>query len=258
MKNIYLEADNIANISGVSHGFFTRNGGVSGGVYGSLNGGLGSKDKQSDIAKNRDIIRSEIGATALCSLAQIHSAKVVTVTEPWLSDALPEADAMVTSQTDLALGILTADCVPVLFADNVAGVIGAAHAGWQGALGGVVNNTVEAMQAIGANTANIVVAIGPAIGQESYQIDAAFRAKFIIGDKLSEGFFAPDASSDNHYRFDLKGYVYLKCEHAGLSNIEILSEDTYLEEKLFYSYRRTCHRAESDYGRQVSAIMLKG
>lgn len=257
MKLLYLEAKNITQYKGVKHGFFTRQGGVSDGVYASLNTGRGSGDNQKQIGENRARVRRALGAGALCSLAQIHSAKVVEVHMPWLPAEMPEADAMVTNRQGLALGILTADCAPVLFVDAKAGVIGAAHAGWKGAISGVVENTVKEMLKLGADIDNISAAIGPAIEQESYQVDSVFHASFISKDKHSERFFERDATSSSHYNFDLKTYVLMQCQRAGLTDVETLPQNTYTEEDLFYSYRRTCHRKERDYGRQVSAIMLK-
>lgn len=254
----HLKAENLAQIGAVNHGFFTRKGGVSSGLYASLNTGRGSKDSQQAIGENRSRVRKALGAEALCSLAQIHSAKVQTVEMPWLPSDMPEADALVTNRSGLALGILTADCVPVLFADSKAGVIGAAHAGWKGAIGGVVGNTVTAMEKLGAEKSQILAAIGPAIEQDSYQVDTLFRSNFLSQDAQCEGFFTRDMSSPSHYRFDLKKYVLLQCQRAGITNVETLPHNTYTEEESFYSYRRSCHRNEEDYGRQVSAIMLKG
>ncbi len=254
----FLDAENLNECSGITHGFFTRQGGVSTGLYASLNTGRGSQDNQQAVGENRALIRKTLKADALCSLYQYHSAEVVEVTMPWTPNEMPKADAMVTNRDGLALGILTADCVPVLFADASAGVIGAAHSGWKGAIGGVVQNTVTAMEKLGAKAENITVAIGPAIEQDSYQVDTVFRGNFISQDKHSEGFFARDMGSPSHYRFDLKKYVLLQCQRAGLNNVETLPHNTYTDEELFYSYRRSCHRKESDYGRQISAIMLKG
>lgn len=253
----YLSAENLSHCEGVTHGFFTRQGGVSEGIYASLNTGRGSGDNQQKIGENRAIVRQILGADALCSLYQIHSPKVVEVTLPWVPAEMPQADAMVTTREGLALGILTADCVPVLLADASAGVIGAAHAGWKGARAGVIEATVEAMEKLGAKASHIVAAIGPCIAQESYQVDTVFRANLVSEDEQSLPFFERDTSSGKHYLFDLKGYAKLRCQRAGVSNIETLPYDTYAEEELFYSYRRSCHHNEKDYGRQVSAIMLK-
>lgn len=254
----FLDAENLNGHKMIAHGFFTRQGGVSKGLYASLNTGRGSDDDPKAVSENRARIRKTLKASALCSLYQYHSAEVVEVTMPWTPNEMPKADAMVTNREGLALGVLTADCVPVLFADVKAGVIGAVHSGWKGAIGGVVQNTVSAMEKLGASPANIIAAIGPAIEQDSYQVDTVFRANFVSKDKQSMRFFERDTESSSHYRFDLKKYVLLQCERAGLSNVETLPHNTYTDEELFYSYRRSCHRDESDYGRQVSAIMLKG
>ncbi len=252
-----ITAENVSEITTIAHGFFTRKGGVSEGIYAGLNVGLGSHDILAHVAQNRARVLAAMGANALCTLYQHHSANVMTVTEAWETDALPKADAMVTSCAGLALGILTADCVPVLFADAQAGVIGAAHAGWKGAQGGIVAKTVQAMEKLGAEASRIVAAIGPAIAQESYQVDALFHANFTANDAASGQFFERDAQSASHYRFNLKSYVLAQCSAVGISSIEMLPHNTYGQEDLFYSYRRTCHRGESDYGRQISAIMLK-
>ncbi len=255
---ISVKAENLENLNGITHGFFTRQGGVSTGIYASLNTGRGSNDSQQAIGENRALIRKEMGADALCSLYQIHSAEVIEVTVPWVPSDLPKADAMVTNREGLALGVLTADCVPVLFADVGAGVIGAAHSGWKGTQAGVIQSTVAAMEKLGAEASHIVAAIGPCISQESYQVDTLFRANLISADEKTESLFERDSSKPTHYLFNLKAYALLQCQRAGLSNIEMLPHDTYVQDELFYSYRRSCHRNESDYGRQVSAIMLKG
>ncbi|MDG1287925.1 MAG: peptidoglycan editing factor PgeF [Rickettsiales bacterium] len=252
-----VKAENLENLDGITHGFFTRQGGVSTGIYASLNTGRGSNDSQQSIGENRALVRKEMGADALCSLHQTHSADVIEVTMPWVPSDLPKADAMVTNREGLALGILTADCVPVLFADVGAGVIGAAHSGWKGTQAGIIQNTVKAMEKLGAEASHIVAAIGPCISQESYQVDTLFRANLISADERTVEFFERDSDQPTHYLFNLKAYALLQCQRAGLSNIETLKNNTYAQEDLFYSYRRSCHRNESDYGRQVSAIMLQ-
>ena len=251
-----VTAENLTHLDGIEHGFFTRKGGVSEGIYTSLNTGRGSDDDPKKVSENRARIREYLKADALCSLYQCHSAEVVEVTLPWVPSDMPKADAMVTNREGLALGILTADCVPVLLADTKARVIGAAHAGWKGALGNILPHTVQAMEKLGATPAHIIAAIGPSIAQSSYQIDSLFHANFINQDEASTHFFERDINSASHYFFDLKAYVKLQCQRAGISNIELLPHDTYETEDLFYSYRRSCHRNEPDYGRQLSAIML--
>lgn len=253
-----VTAENLTHCDGIKHGFFTRLGGVSQGIYSSLNTGRGSKDDQKLIGENRARVRRFMGADAVCSLNQLHSAEVVEVTIPWVPANMPKADAMVSKNDKLALGILTADCAPVLMADVTAGVIGAAHAGWKGAKLGIIQQTVKAMADLGAEPSRIVAAIGPSIAQNSYQVDTVFHANLTSADELTFPLFERDQNSASHYRFDLKGYAKLQCQRAGISNIETLPQDTYNDEEHFYSYRRTCHRSETDYGRQVSVIMLEG
>lgn len=242
------------NLSPISHGFFTRQGGVSGGIYASLNCGWGSDDDKENVAENRSRVAAQLGTTLenFCSLYQVHGNDVITVTTPWPRTTLPKADAMVTSKKGIALGILTADCAPILFADVNAEIIGAAHAGWRGALAGVIQATVQAMQALGA--CDITAAIGPCIAQRSYEVGAEFYETLAKETAQNANFFKK--SSTGSHLFDLRGYVQSKLAQAGISNINTLENDTYSEEDSFFSFRRTTHRKESDYGRQVSAIML--
>jgi YfiH family protein len=253
-----LTAPDLETLPSVTHGFFTRKGGVSSGLYASLNCGLGSSDVKANVVQNRERVANELGTIPekLCSLYQVHGSKVVTVTEPWARDALPQADAMVTATPGIALGILAADCVPVLFADAKGTVVGAAHAGWKGAFAGVLQETVKAMEALGASADSIHAAIGPAIAQPSYEVSTVFHQAFIDKDPDYERYFI-SAKQDGHYRFDLKGVVRDILLKAGLSHINLLENDTYLEEDNFFSFRRTTHRGEPDYGRHISAIMLK-
>jgi YfiH family protein len=197
---------------------------------------------------------AKLGTTLenFCSLYQVHGNEVITVREPWPRTALPKADAMVTNKKGIAIGILTADCAPVLFADVKAGVIGAAHAGWKGALAGIIPSTIKAMQALGAR--DIAAAIGPCIAQRSYEVGAEFYETLAKENPANGGFFGQSMSGS--YLFDLRGYVRRKLVEAGVATINILENDTYSEEDSFFSFRRTTHRKESDYGRQVSAIML--
>jgi YfiH family protein len=239
---------------GLAHGFFTRAGGVSTEAYAGLNCGIGSADNAVHVQKNRSFVQEYLGADALLSLSQIHSADVVTVTQPWEVAQRPSGDAMVTNQRGIALGILTADCVPVLFADMHAGVIGAAHAGWKGALAGVTDATIIAMETLGAQRERMVVAIGPCIAQASYEVSAAFLEPFLAVDAENARFFMRD--DDGHYWFDVRGYVAQRVADAGVKHVDVLPHDTYALEADFYSYRRSCHRGETDYGRQISAIML--
>lgn len=245
-----------AALSGVPHGFLGRRGGVSQGVCAGLNIGLGSDDDRAAIAENR---RRAIAAVApgarLVTVHQIHSPEVVYAEAPWPDDGRPRADAMVTDRPGLALGILTADCAPVLLADAEAGVIGAAHAGWKGALGGVVEATVAAMERLGAERSRIASAVGPCIARKSYEVDESFFRRFAENDPENERFFAAGAR-EGHPLFDLEGFVLSRLAAAGLGRIEALGEDTYSQPDRFFSYRRATHRREPDYGRQVSLIAL--
>ncbi|MCI5049498.1 MAG: peptidoglycan editing factor PgeF [Rickettsiales bacterium] len=237
-----------------AHGFFTRAGGVSEGIYASLNCGSGSDDNPEHVKENQQRIVSALGGEALCRCYQVHSAVVETVEAPW--DALPKADAMVTNKPNIVLGILTADCAPVLFADHKAGVVGAAHAGWKGAIGGVLENTITAMEALGAKRESIAAAIGPCIAQGSYEVGAEFYAQFVEQSSLYGTFFKESEKAD-HFLFDLEGFVGHRLAQSGLQNVDALGIDTYSDEQRFFSYRRKTHRDEPDYGRQLSAIMLK-
>jgi YfiH family protein len=245
---------------GIVHGFFTREGGVSGGIYASLNCGAGSRDDAANVRENKRRAAERFGldARALVTLYQVHSADVLEISElPAPGAERPKADAMVTRVRGAMLGILTADCAPVLFADAEAGVIGAAHAGWRGAVTGVVENTVRAMEALGADRTRIAASVGPCISQDSYQVGAEFPAPFLARDPANARFFAPDAEPGRH-RFDLRGFVLQCLADAGLGQVDVVARDTYADNELFFSYRRTCHRSEEDYGRGLSAIALRG
>lgn len=245
-----------AALSGLSHGFFGRRGGVSEGIYSSLNCGLGSSDARDAVIENRGRIAGSIGASALLSLYQVHSCDVVAVDGPWAPGDGAKADAMVTRQRGLALGILTADCAPILFADTANGIIGAAHAGWKGALGGIAEATVAAMVALGAEPARIIAAVGPCIGRDSYEVGPEFEARFIALDGADSArfFHRPDPAARPH--FDLPAYVAARLRRASVGTIELTGLDTFAGEEDFFSFRRTTHRGESDYGREVAAIML--
>ena len=244
----------------IRHGFFTRDGGVSDGIYGSLNCGAGSSDLPGNVIENKRRAADRIGVAGdrLVTLYQVHSVEVVAVTDAdeVLADR-PEADAMVTDRPDIALGILTADCAPVLFADPAKRVIGAAHAGWKGALGGVVENTVAAMEKLGARRDDIRACVGPCIAQASYQVGEEFPAPFLAADPGAGAFFAADNEPGKH-RFDLRGYVMSRIAGSGVARSAAIELDTYARDDLFFSYRRTCHRGETDYGRGLSAIALAG
>ncbi|MEH6661245.1 MAG: peptidoglycan editing factor PgeF [Parasphingorhabdus sp.] len=242
-------------LDGAKHGFLGRAGGISEGIYSGLNIGLGSDDDRDTIMENRRrATEGVLPGSELVTVHQIHSAEVVTVIGPLPLDQRPHADAMVTDKTNLLLGILTADCVPVLFHDPVANVIGAAHAGWKGALGGVTENVITAMEALGADRSNIACAIGPCIAQASYEVDAAFRMRFLEADADNDRFFA--AGKPGHYQFDIEDYVAARLRAAGITTFDKLGLDTYASEDRYFSYRRSCHRDDAGYGRQISLIGL--
>ncbi|MEJ6595767.1 peptidoglycan editing factor PgeF [Parasphingorhabdus sp.] len=240
-------------LADATHGFLGRGGGVSEGIYAGLNIGLGSDDDRDSIMENRR--RAADGLMPggeLVTVHQVHSADVVTVTGPLPFDQRPQADAMVTDQPNLLLGILTADCVPVLFHDPQAQIIGAAHAGWKGALAGVTDNVITAMAALGADRDHITVAIGPCIAQASYEVDATFRETFLHADTANDCFFA--AGKPGHFQFDIESYVAARLQVAGITKVDKLGLDTYAHEDRYFSYRRSCHRGEAGYGRQISLI----
>jgi polyphenol oxidase len=246
------------NDAGLRHAFFTREGGVSGGIYASLNCGAGSDDNPEHVQENkrRAAAQLDLAEDRLVTLYQVHSPEVVVVADPGAIRAnRPDADAMVTRTPNVALGILTADCAPVLFADPENRVIGAAHAGWRGALDGVLENTVAAMENMGADRAHIRAAIGPCIAQSSYQVGAEFPEPFLGADRAAADFFRPDDEPGKHL-FDLAGYVRHRLDQTAIRDIDVLDVDTYASNSLFFSYRRTCHRSEEDYGRGLSAIAL--
>ena len=242
-------------LSNISHGFFTRKGGASDGIYATLNCGIGSSDDRDAVLKNRAAVADDIGVlpTNLVTVRQVHSARVAVVDQPWPREQAPEADALVTDKPGIALGILTADCAPILLACAKTGVIGAAHAGWKGALGGVMEKTVEAMAGLGAHPADIVAVIGPAIAGRSYEVGPDFIDPFLAQDETNRRFFA-SAPQPGHWLFDLAGYVADRLVRAGVGKVDGLARDTYAEEAEFFSYRRSCHRGEKDYGRQMSVI----
>ncbi|MBI2239171.1 MAG: peptidoglycan editing factor PgeF [Magnetospirillum gryphiswaldense] len=242
----------------IRHGFFTREGGVSQGIYESLNCGPGSADAPAAVAENRSraMAMMDLPASALVTVHQAHTADVVTVTGAGDQAGRPIADAMVTTVPGLALGILTADCAPVLLADRKNGIIGAAHAGWKGAVGGVLENTVARMVELGAKPKNIVGAIGPCIGQRSYEVGPDFPAPFLAEIANNSDFFAP-SQRDGHYLFDLPGYVSRKLARLGLVEVTRVPADTCRDGARFFSYRRSTLAGEKDYGRQLSVIVLE-
>lgn len=243
-------------LGAVPHGFLGRVGGVSTGIYAGLNVGLGSDDERAAVIENR---RRAVGAVqpdaALARVHQFHSSDVVTVDGAADDANPPKGDAMVTDRPGILLGIVTADCVPVLFADRQAGVVGAAHAGWKGALTGVTDNTITAMEALGARRSRIVCAIGPCIAQKSYEVDDSFFKRFAEDDAANERFFID--GKPGHYQFDIEGYVAARLAAGGMNTVECLGEDTYSQPDRFFSYRRSCHLGEPGYGRQISLIGLR-
>jgi YfiH family protein len=252
-----LASSLLSAIPGIRHAFFTREGGVSDGVYDSLNGGLGSNDEPARVAENRRRMAEQLGVAPshLLSLHQIHSPDAVVATGPWDGPVRPKADAIVTRNEGLAIGITTADCGPILFVDPKARVIGAAHAGWKGALTGVLESTIDAMEKLGADRSGMVAAIGPLIRQPSYEVGHEFVERFIEADAENALFFLP-GERNGHAMFDLAGFIRMRLENAGVLMIDDLGIDTYADER-FYSYRRSVHRREPDYGRLVHAIALE-
>jgi len=251
-----LEAATL-RLTGIRHAFFTRAGGVSTGLYASLNGGVGSRDETDKVVENRSRMSAALGVEPrrLLTAYQSHSPKVVVAQGPWTTENRPQADAIVTRMRALAIGVTTADCGPVLLADPRAGVIGAAHAGWRGALTGVIEATIAAMEGLGAARGQIRAALGPMIRQDNYEVGPDLVARFRDGDPASSRFFAP-AARDGHAMFDLGGYIAARLTRAGISAVEDLALCTYADPERFYSYRRSTHRAEADYGRHVNAIAL--
>jgi polyphenol oxidase len=253
----FLTAESL-RIPGFAHGFFTRLGGVSQGVYASLNGGIGSRDAADAVTENRNRIADALAVTPdrFAVPYQVHSADAVAISAPILPSARPRCDALVTATPGLALGVTGADCGMVLFADPRARVIGAAHAGWKGALGGVVEATVEAMERLGATRSHVVAALGPCIGPKSYEVGPEFVAAFADQREDTARYFAP-SRRDGHSMFNLNAYIAERAARAGVGRFEDLGLDTYTNEGRFFSYRRATHRKEPDYGRLLSAIVMK-
>jgi YfiH family protein len=243
-------------LAGVPHGFLGRRGGVSTGAVAGLNVGIGAGDDPAAVAENRRRAAAAVlPGAALVTVYQVHSPDCVTAAAPWSDADRPHADALVTDRPGLLLGILTADCAPVLLADREAGVVGAAHAGWKGALGGVIDSTVAAMEALGARPARIAAAIGPCIAQASYEVDDAFVTRFTAQAAANGGFFA--AGKPGHCHFDLEGYVAAQLAAAGIGRIDPLGLDTYAEPARFFSFRRATHLGEATYGREIALIGLE-
>lgn len=251
-----VQAPALFGLAGVHHAFFTRRGGVSTGLYESLNAGPGSRDDPAAVAENRRRAAEhmDLPPEALCTAYQIHSARVVTAASPF-GNARPEGDGVVTAQHGVLCGVLSADCAPVLLADATARVVGAAHAGWRGALDGVVESAVAAMEALGARRGRMVAAVGPCIGPASYQVGPEFFDRFVAADPDHDRFFT-EADGSGRRRFDLPAFVLGRLKAAGVEGAAWVGRDTYAEPELFFSNRRAAHRGEPDYGRLLSAIML--
>ena len=252
-----LTAPTLARAAGVGHGFFGRGGGVSAGPYASLNCGLGSADDPEAVRANRGRVMETFGlaATALATVRQVHSARAVVVERPWPDDARPEADGLATDRPGVALGILTADCAPVLFADPGARVIGAAHAGWRGAKDGILEATVAAMTSLGARPHAIDAAVGPCIRQPSYEVGPEFRDLFVADEPATADLFAA-ADRPGHALFDLAGYVVRRLRALGLGSLTVTPFDTFADADRFFSFRRVTLDGGGDYGRQLSTIAL--
>ena len=252
-----IRSSRLSDFPRVRHAFFTRDGGVSDGVYASLNGGQGSGDVAAHVQENRRRMAEALDASdgVVVTAFQIHSPTAVIATKPWARADAPRADAIATNAARLAIGVTVADCGPILLADGDAGVVGAAHAGWRGALDGVLEAVVAKMEELGAARRSIAAAIGPLIRQESYEVGPEFVARFRDADERYAGFFAP-SNRGGHALFDLPGFIAARLKAAGVEAIDDLGLDTYSDEARFFSYRRTTHRGESDYGRLIAAIAL--
>jgi YfiH family protein len=251
----FISATSLSHL-GIYHAFFTRDGGVSTGVYASLNGGTGSRDDPENVRENRDRMAAALGVSGERFLVpfQVHSADAIVVNEPW-QGARPRCDGIVTNVPGLALGVTGADCGILLFSDARAGVIAAAHAGWKGALRGIIEATVAQMEKLGARRSDIAVALGPTIGGKSYEVGPEFVERFVAGDPNYERFFTP-SDRDGHAYFDLPAFIAMRATEANVGSFEDLALDTYSDETRFFSYRRTTHRGEPDYGRLIAAITL--
>jgi YfiH family protein len=253
-----LQATSLSPLPGIRHGFFTRDGGVSSGIYATLNGGVGSSDAPEQVAENRARMAAALGVAPdrLLTAYQIHSPDVVIADAPWSRTARPRADAIVTRVKGLAVGISTADCAPVLLVDPQARVVGAAHAGWRGALAGILEATLAAMEGLGARRARIAAAIGPMIGQQNYEVGADLIERFLDADSGNARFFTPSERA-HHALFNLRGYIVVRLQRAGTGQIEKMPHCTYEDPSRFFSYRRATHRGEPDYGRHVNAIAVE-
>jgi polyphenol oxidase len=252
-----IQSKKLAALKNIRHAFFTREGGVSDGIYASMNGGIGSNDDTVKVQENRRRMAGVLDADHLVTCYQIHSADVVIATKAWGRENAARADGIVTKTKRLAVGASSADCGPLLFADADAGIVAAAHAGWKGALGGIAEATVAKMEELGAQRKNIVAALGPLIRQQSYEVGAEFVERFLVQDPAHAKFFIP-AERTGHSMFDLPGLIVSRLTAAGIGGVDDLGLDTYSDEARFFSYRRSVHRKEPDYGRLIAAISLEG
>lgn len=250
-----IRAANLLKLPHINHGFFTRQGGVSRGLYESLNCAWTSNDDPKAIAENRRRIAEKLPGRWLVTAKQVHGAGVVHVQTPWEPEEAPEADALITTSRDIIVSVQTADCVPVLIADRKKNMAAAIHAGWPGCLKGVIRSTIQHMIVLGAQAEDLCAAIGPCIGAGSYEVSADFPAPFLARSPENRRFFTP-ASKPGHMMFDIAGYAVAELESLGLKDILVTGHDTYADPEQFFSYRRSCHRNEADYGRQISAIAL--
>lgn len=252
-----LQSPALHFLDGVAHGFFGRRGGVSTGIYDSLNCGYGSGDDIENVRENRTRVAALLGTSepSLVTLYQIHSAEAVEVTDTWVRGEGPKADGMVTTMRGVALGVLAADCAPVLFADATAGVIGSAHAGWKGAFTGIIETVVARMETLGAKRSRILAGVGPCISQASYEVGPEFRVRFMEQAEANQLYFAPSVRAE-HWQFDLQAYVRSRLVAADVE-CDMWSSCTYANERGYFSFRRATHRGEPAYGRNLSAIMLK-
>jgi YfiH family protein len=252
-----IKAGLLNEVAGIAHGFFTREGGTSAGLFSSLNCGFGSGDDLDTVARNRALVADVIGVASdrLLTLYQEHSPRVIAVSKPWRRESAPVADAMVTKEPGIALGALTADCAPVIFAEGQARIIGIAHAGWKGAVSGITDATIGAMEELGADRASIVAAIGPAISAAVYEVGPEFHQRFLETDAANEAFFRPTAKPQ-HWLFDLPGYLMARLRRSGIGKADDLALCTYDDERRFFSYRRATHRNQSHYGRLISVVAI--
>ena len=252
-----ISSEQLSSLQGINHGFLTRAGGVSRGAYASLNCGRTNGDDARHVDENRKRALATVDprAEALCTARQIHGRDVIAVETPWNADSAPQADGLVTNRPGVALGITTADCAPVLIADGNAGIIGATHAGWRGALAGVVEATVTAMVEIGGDPDRMIAAVGPCIARQSYEVGPELREPFLRQDPDNQSFFVSGAPSDRHH-FDLAAYVHSRLDKAGVRLTDITGFDTCADEDRFFSYRRACQRGERAFGLGISVISL--